>query len=369
MSRIRRKKILLASVLNPVDHVRIYYREAMSLANAGYDIHIYGNSPTQSIGSTDNITFHIHPVPKRFSLERALSQNAFRKVLKNIQPDILHIHTPELILEALKWKNETGNILIYDRHEAYPLQTLNPKLYPFGLNYLLPKWIKYLENKIDKKAAAIIVAEAGYLTEYPWKCANVVWIRNSCPSLENIEFPPFPEKPYLLIAGNLDPSWGLLNALKIWEKYFQSYPLIIAGYCPQLGIRKELNAWATKYKSIQLIGINSLIPWIKLMGWMKGASGLLAPFPDQPFLRGKMPSRFYEAGANGIPIIAEYREEWFQYWSPYDMMYTPEQFAALPAIPTPSPPSDTWSWELDAQQLLNLYEDLDSEHQNITKPV
>src|SRR5687768_3016440 len=103
MAEVKKRKIVIASVLKPVNDTRMTEKIGQSLADTRqFDIHIIGfRDETTSIPE-----LIIHPLPffKRLSLKRFfMSWLIFRRLL-TLRPDLLIITTHELLIIALLCK-------------------------------------------------------------------------------------------------------------------------------------------------------------------------------------------------------------------------------------------------------------------------
>ena len=99
-------KIVIASVLKPVDDVRNYEKISSSLAdNKNYEITVLG---THSIEDPkyDRINTRAWPRFHRLSLQRIKIQSNYWKNLKELNPDLIIFTTFELLIVSVlfKWR-------------------------------------------------------------------------------------------------------------------------------------------------------------------------------------------------------------------------------------------------------------------------
>src|SRR5258708_26381935 len=92
----QKRRILLASVLKPVDEPRMYERMGQSLAVNGYEVFIAG-FPALVTKPVNGIHFLPHKKFNRFSVSRIKVWFELLKKVFSIKPDVFVIGTHELI--------------------------------------------------------------------------------------------------------------------------------------------------------------------------------------------------------------------------------------------------------------------------------
>ena len=116
----KNKVCILTSVHPPFD-IRIFHKEAKSLARAGYDITLIAQHDKEEI--VEGIRIVSLPKPKnRIDRMTRTVWSAYRKAIK-IDADIYHFHDSELIPIGLLLKLR-GKRVIYDVHEDFPASIL-----------------------------------------------------------------------------------------------------------------------------------------------------------------------------------------------------------------------------------------------------
>jgi len=129
MDRKKIKVCILTSV-HEAFNIRIFFKEALTLARAGYDVSLI--APHEKDETKDGINI-IHLDKKENRLFRFISTftELLPKALKQ-KADIYHFHDPELIPVCLLLKLLTIAKIIYDIHENIPKQILSkPWIAPF----------------------------------------------------------------------------------------------------------------------------------------------------------------------------------------------------------------------------------------------
>src|SRR5688572_27699905 len=117
MQEIKKRRIVLASVLKPVNDPRMFEKMGQSLSGH-YEIHIIGtNSNTNS--TDDRIVFHPLASYSRLSINRMLAPLRILKKILQLKPALLIICTHELLWMVLIAKIFLRCAVVYDIRENY----------------------------------------------------------------------------------------------------------------------------------------------------------------------------------------------------------------------------------------------------------
>lgn len=341
-----RPLILMASVLNPRKHPRIWYREGQSLEKAGYRVE-YLSAP--------------EPFQKDI-LSRILQQFKVIQKVAQLKPSLVHLHTPELAWLALLLKPLFRFKLVYDRHEAYPEQVQ----YGAGRNWLmkalLSPLLSFTEWCLYRWADSILLAEKGYQATAP---KRAILIRNSFFPTERI--PGYPSGKYFLICGALSQRNGVKEACLLWEKIKKDIPwkLHISGHSQEEELTRFLHEFQNQYpEEVMLKGIREPLPYPIIQAEIENCECGLALFQKSRHLEGKIPSRFYEFICLQKKLIISGNEEWKESNFPENIYYLPEdknpKLSKLIEWLNENKPLrydiQEWRWEKDEIALLKEYE-------------
>src|SRR3989304_1348952 len=136
------KIIILTSVHQPLDN-RIFYKQAQTLVNAGYQVGLIAQHDRDEI--RDGVNIIALPQPKN-RLERMFftTMSLLRKALKQ-NAQVYHFHDPELIPVGLFLKL-CGKKVVYDIHEDYKQKFLSTSwIKPF-----LRPWVSKIFSNLEK---------------------------------------------------------------------------------------------------------------------------------------------------------------------------------------------------------------------------
>lgn len=135
------------------EDLRIFRKECVSLANAGYEVFLVEQGDTY-----DKLGVHIAGIgqPKSGRLGRMVytAKSVYEKALQ-IDADIYHFHDPELIPYGLKLKKQ-GKKVIFDSHERYTEQIRQKHYLPKLFRQLIAGLYGVYEKAALKKLDAVV---------------------------------------------------------------------------------------------------------------------------------------------------------------------------------------------------------------------
>ena len=113
------KRVCHLTSVHSSDDTRVFHKECVSLARAGYDV-----TPVAPGESREELGVHIvgvgeKPVGTLNRLTSPFAKHAYEAALA-LDCELYHLHDPELLPYALKLKRH-GKTVIFDSHEFYSL--------------------------------------------------------------------------------------------------------------------------------------------------------------------------------------------------------------------------------------------------------
>ncbi|AMM52147.1 glycosyltransferase [Rufibacter sp. DG15C] len=315
-----RKRILLASLLKPVNDTRMYAKLGLSLTKlAAAEVHIVGFTAT--VPEQSPITFHPIFNFKRISWGRLAAQWSFWKLLKQVNPEVLVVCTHELLPLAWFYKKRHGGKLVYDIQENYQLNLETQLVYGSVMGKLLGKLVRFVETLIAPQVDHFLLAEASYAQELPFienrgtilqnkykAPASVIQFERQIP-VHLHEAAPLK----LLYSGTLSELYGVLQAISFAEQIHTINPstsLTIIGYAPDTGFLEKVRARIKDLAYIQLIGGDHLVPHSQILQMERNCQVGLMPYQPHPSTFGCVPTKLFEYLANGLVIIAQQNRLW-----------------------------------------------------------
>ncbi len=166
----RKLKVCILTSVHSLFDVRIFYKQARSLVNAGYEVSIIVQSDRQRGSLLSGVT--IIPLTKPpnwfYRITRTIWE-VWRNAVKE-KADIYHFHDPELILVGLLLRLR-GRKVIYDIHEDVA------KLISKKRWLLLPRIVSFLYRVIEVALCRffpLVLADASFSKLYPSGVKKVV---------------------------------------------------------------------------------------------------------------------------------------------------------------------------------------------------
>lgn len=212
---------IITSVHKPLD-TRIFHREARTLVEAGHHVTVVAPADLEREIHDGVIILGVKVPGSRVQRVRVWC-DIFRQV-RNLKPDVIHFHDPELLLLVPLFRLRFGKRvrLIYDVHE-YFIAALSSKYWvPPWLRPIVARMAAMLERLIVDQTDGIICAVEGQLPLYDTFQGPKVVVRN-LPSAELFANPePHPAldeaRLKLIYVGLILPKRGidlLLDAMHI----------------------------------------------------------------------------------------------------------------------------------------------------------
>ena len=266
---------------------RIYLKECISLANAGYKTYIVARGEDRNVNNIEIIGCG-YPKDRRDRMT-GFTKNVFMKA-KALACDVYHIHDPELLPYGVKLKN-AGKKVIFDSHEDVPAQIMDKEWLPKSLRFVISKLYKMYETYAVGKFDAVVAATPHIAEQFQGRCQNVVTV-NNYPCLDDIKFHEklFAErKSIICYAGGISEMRGE----KIMTEAMQEVDglLILAGDSENVSSPPR-----TKY-----VGRISRQEVNELYG--RSRAGIVIYQPAKNHFEAQ-PIKLFEFMAAGLPMVA-----------------------------------------------------------------
>ena len=211
------------------DDGRIFERDCVSLAEAGYEVHLIARSQKSESYSMRGVT--VHPVPVYGGRsERIRKRKKVAEIAESLDPSLYHVHEPELLGSTLAVSH--GRPLIWDVHEPFLAYISVKQWIPRPARPLISLWWDRYERSLVKKCAAIVTAAESLTPRYRSIHSNVTTIHNY-PRIAATAEGLKPESPHALVfTGTISPNRGIaqvIRAMGVLKKRGVSVILHLAG--------------------------------------------------------------------------------------------------------------------------------------------
>lgn len=195
--------------------VRIFRKECISLANAGYDVYLIACGSTITIDNVKIIGVGDRP-KTRLARFLTIGRRIFKKAIET-NAEIFHIHDPELLPLALRFKRR-GNIVIYDSHEDFPMQIFDKKWIPCPFRKTISFLSCMYQNYVLKRINAVITVTP-HISDKLRKVNKNTYVITNYPKLdESICFNNNVKLDRTIcFAGGISPQWNHETILKTMQ--------------------------------------------------------------------------------------------------------------------------------------------------------
>ncbi|HTH57997.1 MAG TPA: glycosyltransferase [Cyclobacteriaceae bacterium] len=305
-------RILLASVLKPVDEPRMYERMGKSLAHRGFEVFIAGMPPSSS-STVKGVQFLPHLRFKRISLSRIRVRFRILAKAVSLKPDLFIVTTHELIGIAILYKLVTGNKIIYDVQEDYWQNIMHTKAWPKVLRPLIAFSVRCKERISSPFFSMFLLAEQCYQEELHFARGKSIVIANKCALAPSFERKSANVSIGLIFTGTMAESTGIFEAINLAKKLRQLEPriqLTIVGQCPQQNTLRKIISEISESPYIHLIGGNDFVPHEKIADAIFSAHFGIISYPPSPHTKDKIPSKLYEYLACQLPVLLQENKLW-----------------------------------------------------------
>jgi glycosyltransferase involved in cell wall biosynthesis len=303
---------------------RIYWKESLSLVNAGYEVvHICLGTAKQDIHSKhgireitlpglDIIKEHFISRLLRFAGRNKKLLRQFADAASALKADTYHIHDLQLLklvpfLKKLEWSPK----VIYDVHESYgDLIRDHAKTSMKWLFYPLSWYTNWWETNSAKQCNAIIAAEP-YVQEKFRKITKEI----PCVTLFNYSYfmpvadskPDIPKKYSAIYSGTIHVTrgiWQIAAAVKILKRSIPSIKVLLIGHFASPGLEQALRNFIKTYNLEDQLIIHPPVPYEEMPNYYQQSSiGLCLVHPLQLY-HNAIFIKTFEYMAFGLPVLA-----------------------------------------------------------------
>lgn len=303
--RDRAIRVAHLTAVHPRDDVRIFAKEARSLAAAGYDVHLVAP------GTEDELVQGVHVHPARPAGSGRLARMtgtvaAVYRVARGLGADVYHVHDPELLPVALLLRVR-GHRVIYDSHEHLPQQILTKPWIPAPLRRPLSATANVVELQAARRLSAVVTAEPYVRARFEGSGKPVVTV-NNYPRLE--EFPPSAggdaagRERAVCYAGSITELRGAREMVAAADR--AGARLLLAGRFSPPALRDEL-AGEPGWQNVEVLGQVSRAGLAHMMSRARAGLVVLKPVPN--YLEAN-PTKMFEYMSAGIPVVCSDFPAW-----------------------------------------------------------
>jgi hypothetical protein len=312
MQEMKKRSIVIASVLKPMDDTRMTEKMGMSLLQSrAWHVHIIGFGNT--IPETTRIQFHPLGYFARLSITRMFTPWRVLGRILQIKPSALIITTHELLWVAAMAKWFLNVRCYYDVHENYRLNIKSTNAFPALIRNVVANYVRIKEKIFAKVFDHFLLAEKTYANELPFLKNRYTIIENKSASSSTAARKLDKANINLLFSGTLDASTGVFEAIQLAIQLHHESPMVnltIIGYAALPAVRKRIYEIANGNSFITLIGIDTLVPHAKILRAIEYADAGIIFYQRAPHTRNRIPTKLYEYLAYQLPILYDQDATW-----------------------------------------------------------
>jgi glycosyltransferase involved in cell wall biosynthesis len=310
-SDINRKVCILSTVHRALD-TRVFFREALTLVKAGYQVHLLVRHDCDE--EIQGVRIKALPRIKNTALRMLLLPWLGLFLALRQQADIYHIHDPELIFVGLVLRIISGSPVIYDVHEHYPDALLVKTWLPESIRKLVSRFFDNLERRLSNFFSALIVADSTIQDRFKNSRSEMIVVYNypkqvyylNCPEQNRDEIHKYPHQ--LIYVGAINTHRGLWVMVEMIDLLIKQYQVDVGLWLiGHFGFAREHDEFIRKVKldkelqeRIQHIG---RIPFPDVPRYLMKADIGLVPLQPIPKYYKNIPTKLFEYMAAGIPIL------------------------------------------------------------------
>lgn len=290
------KRVVICTSVHPHDDVRIFHKEAQTLAGAGYEVLLLNPEYGGERGGVQFVRVQTgHSRARRM----AFAWIHYAKAALGLKPDICHLHDPELIPAGL-WLARRGVKVVYDAHEDLPRQIYGKQWLAKPLRPVAAGAAAFLQRRALRRFHLVFCATGLIARGFRGIIKNIVTLRNY-PALA--EFPPTntPREAAVCYVGALSVSRGALEMAR--AAALAGVPLYVAGRFETQDLAARLRAMA----GVHYLGLLGRGEVAALLA--RCSAGLVTLHPTPAYMEST-PIKLLEYMAAGLPAIASDFPHW-----------------------------------------------------------
>jgi glycosyltransferase involved in cell wall biosynthesis len=276
------------------DDIRIFHKESVSLAAAGFEVYLVASNGTNE--ERQGVKIVSTASKKRGRLGRMIftAREVYRKAL-SIDADIYHFHDPELLRFAIRLKRK-GKIVVYDAHEDLPRQIMGKEYLRF--KSLVANIVERYENHIARRVNLVVTATPFIAKRFRAINSSTIDI-NNFPLLTEIDvLEEGIQRNFKRICfiGGISKIRGIIELVEALKG--TDIQLDLAGTIPAalLEILEQSEGW----RNVRPLGYINRQESLQVKGEVAAGMVTFLPLPNHV---NAQPNKIFEYMASGLPVI------------------------------------------------------------------
>lgn len=297
-------KVCHLTSAHPVNDIRIFYKECISLKNAGYDVYLIVNGENNRTEKGVNI-IGTKKIKTRF-FRMLLSPLLILFKALSVNAKIYHFHDPELMIIGFILKL-FGKKVIFDIHENVALSIRDKTWIPKILRKSVEKTYRLFEKVFIVFFDVLILAENSYTKYYPEKKSEVILNYPLLFKPINIDDNKDFNMPIRFVySGVIHETRGIYQILDIflllYKKGYDIY-LDLVGRIGSKQLEDYINNFINKNNINNRIILHGYITVTEVYKIVEKAHIGIAVLKPIDNYKESLPTKIFEYMLNGLPVI------------------------------------------------------------------
>lgn len=301
------RKVAILSVVHQALDNRVFYREARTLAKAGYDVTLIAVHDKDEV--KDGV--RIRALPRVPRSRRPLLWRTIARLALETDADIFHIHDPELLMVTPWLRRRTGRPTIYDIHEANADFIAVKDYLPAFVRRPLAGTFRQLEPRLARGESGLIFADDAIAADF---------IGFGGPKMTLFNFPGDDlitsgvaeiadreqREPVVLYLGGLEPNRGARLMIAAFDEVLTRMPearLLIVGHFMPPELEAEVQADVAARGITHAVTITGRVPFEQIGRYLQRASLGWVSWQAVPKNQKNIPTKLFEYMAFGLPVV------------------------------------------------------------------
>ncbi len=333
MSTLKGKpRLVIGSVLRPVDDHRMYEKLGIALSELGkHEIHIVG-SVSQGRVRHKNIVFHSLFAFKRLSVKRFFAPIRFLKCLFQLKPEVVVVNSTDLLQVTICYKILFGGILVYDVLENNGANVMFANTFRPFVRRSLAAVVRLQEWMSRPFVDEYWLAERVYESELRFVKDKFRLVENRFALINDIIIRPRRGMHRLLYSGTISESYGAFDAIALVKRLHavdSRFTLTIIGVAAQRSVRERLYKAVEGLSFITLVGIEHYVSHGLIIKYIQLSDIGLLPYRVNKAIEYRIPTKFYEYLAFSFPFVTSNHPFWQESCLPHSTLVGFMDFESL----------------------------------------
>jgi hypothetical protein len=371
MHEVKKRRIVLASVLKPANEPRMFDKIGTSLAK-NFEVYCIGGPVIEGSAETLNPTVITLNGSGRISLFRLVAPFLVLGKILKLKPSLLIICTHELLFISVLAKLVTRCKIIYDVQENYYLNISFGNSFPAILSIFLAPYVRIKERISKLFIDHYFLAEKGYEKEMNFFGLKKTVLENKLVDSETgtISKRNVTEGNIrLLFSGTLAETTGVFIAIELAAKLYEldrNIRLRIIGSSASVKTLELIKEKVKDLTFVELTAESAFVPHERILDAIRSSQFGIICYPPNPSTFNAMPTKLFEYLGLQLPILLLAHPVWSKQCEPFNaaISFNPVSLAPdqiLHAMKTRefyrSPPENVF-WSSEEAKLMQTIESL-----------